>query len=196
MEAKKEKRYYTVEEYFELEKKAAHKSEYHDGEIVAMAGGTLNHSRISTNTTRRLSEALSDKDCEVFNSDIKIVIERLNSYLYPDISVVCGDIETPDNQNDRIKNPILIVEVLSASTQNYDRVDKFRKYLTIPSLREYVLIEQDKALVQSFYRNENLNQWEISFVEGLDKLLLFKSLNCTVKMEAIYENVVFEQKEK
>ena len=138
----------SVQEYLKQEIESSTKYEYHDGRIYAHAGGTLNHGLISGNAQLEIGIQLKNKkgNCIPFNSDVKLFIESSNSYVYPDTMVICGAIENAQEHKDSVVNLILIVEVLSKSTADYDRGDKFYLYRQIPSFREYVLIEQKNML--------------------------------------------------
>ena len=139
------------EEYFKTEQYAEYKSEYYHGEIFAMAGTSVNHNLIAMNVVTSLNNLLRDSDCFVFSSDIKIQIEESKHYAYPDVSVVCGSIEYGANRNDIIKNPVIIIEVLSESTKDYDRGLKFQAYRKIKTLSEYILIDQYSYHVEYFF---------------------------------------------
>jgi len=183
------KEYYTKEEYLAFEEASEGKHEYYAGRIVAMAGGTLDHSTISTNVTSALQSILmsENKPCRPFNSDAKIYVEKSESYVYPDTSVVCGEVETHDVKNDGITNPILIVEVLSDSTASYDRGVKFRKYCSLPSFKEYVLITQDEPIVEVLFRDVDF--WRMTTTVGLDRSVRLNSLNIEIPMGLIYRDI-------
>ena len=179
--------YITFDEYLVRESEAEYKSEYHDGKVVAMAGGTSRHSAIAHNTGTAISNALRHKNkrCVVYNSDLKIRIESVNKGVYPDTSVICDKPEYYNNRKDIYINPLLIVEVLSKSTRNYDKGDKFTYYRTLPSFKEYVLIYQDEPKVEAWYKVEE-NVWRISNFKGLDKKLTLFSLDCEILLADIY----------
>jgi Uma2 family endonuclease len=183
----------TVTEYLDIEREHDQRYEYHDGFIYALAGGSINHNRISGNSFGTLRGELRNgkKDCEVFINDVKVHIASSNSYLYPDVMVVCGDIETAEHNKESITNPVLIIEVLSESTASYDRGDKFHKYRQIPSLVDYVLIEQTSKQVDVFHRDRGGDLWKISSFTGGDVHLA--SLDLTLALETLYEGVVFEE---
>jgi len=188
----------TLEEYVELERSTNTKYEYHDGEVFALAGGKLNHSRLCSRILVELTNQLKSKksNCEVFNSDTKLHTEKFNKYFYPDTMVVCGDFQHPENFEDAITNPTLIVEVLSDSTEAYDRGEKFKKYQSLPTFLEYVLISQYKPLVEVFYRESNSNIWQINYYEGLEATFKLQSLSIEITMKALYEGVVFKEEPK
>jgi len=185
----------TVEEYVELERSTNTKYEYHNGEVFAMAGASINHNRLCGNIYVELRYQLKLKKsrCETFNSDTKINLQAYNNkYLYPDAMVVCGNIKQPENFKDAITNPTLIVEVLSESTADYDRGEKFYKYGSIKTFQEYVLVAQDKPVVEIFYRKPGTETWEINRYEGLETTFNLQSLKIEIEMKALYERIVFE----
>ena len=178
----------TVEEYVSQEVQSDTKYEYHDGEIFALAGGTINHGLIGGNAFTELGIQFKNNgsDCQPLNSDIKLFIEATNSYVYPDCMVICGEIEVGEKYKESVTNPVLIIEVLSNSTASYDRGDKFYMYRQIPSFKEYVLIEQDKYVVDVHYKNGNSDLWSIKRYEGLDDLVRFESLAIKISMKDLY----------
>jgi len=179
------KLYYSKEEYLEMEAAADYKSEYYQGEIFAMSGGSLKHSRICVNLNRSIWEATRNKDCGGFESNMKLEIAEADAYVYPDLMVVCGDVKVAENTTDVITNPVLIIEVLSPGTESFDRGKKFEYYRTVPALKEYVLVSQDKPRIEIYFRNDR-NIWQCTVISGLDKTVVFKSLEYEVKLEEIY----------
>ncbi|MGB3778628.1 MAG: Uma2 family endonuclease [Tunicatimonas sp.] len=184
-------RTYTIAEYFEIDKGSETKLEYHNGKIITMSGGTATHSRIAARIIAMLSNLLDDGPFEVYTSDIKIQISTYQKFIYPDAAVVSQQPEYYQNRKDVITNPLLIVEVLSPSTQKHDRTDKFMMYRTLPSLREYVLVEQDQPRVTTFFRNA-ANHWEDTDVMGLDSIARFQSVAGEISLARIYKNIEFE----
>lgn len=178
-------RTYTVEEYFALVEASEDKLEYHYGKVYAMAGGNSNHSIIGTNLRWRLSEKLMDTDCVVYDSDMALSLENGNRYVYPDGMVVCGRREFTNAQETRLKNPVLVFEVLSKGTEAYDRMDKFRFYRGAPSLKEYLLVSSDKPQVEFFYRQEE-KLWRIGSATGLDASIKIFSLDIEIPLAQIY----------
>jgi Uma2 family endonuclease len=142
------KNYLTPEQYLEIERKAEYKSEYYQGEMFAMAGASLAHNRLATALIVDLGQQLRRGPCEVFGSDMRVAVDATGLYAYPDASVCCGGPQLADGHNDVLLNPVLIVEVLSPSTELYDRGDKFKHYRTIPSLREYLLVASEHIEVE------------------------------------------------
>ncbi len=184
------KRFYTKEEYFALEETSGEKYEFENGEVFAMSGETANHSLIAGNIITSLNNALADKNCRVFGSDMKLAVERAESYVYPDAKVICGKVEFAEGRNDIVKNPVLVVEVLSDSTESYDRGKKFKKYQTLPSFKEYVLISQTEPLLETFVR-QDANHWLYTLTEGLETTLYLASIEATISLSDIYRKVEF-----
>lgn len=183
----------TVAEYLSIEREHDQRYEYHDGFIYALAGWSINHSVICSNVSGELRDKIREKgkDCRPLIADVKVHIASSNSYLYPDVMVVCGDIETAKENKESITNPVLIIEVLSESTGSYDRGDKFHKYRQLPSLLDYVLIEQTSQQVDVFHRDQGGELWKISsFTSGE---VYLASLDLSFTLEALYEGVVFEE---
>ena len=184
------KKYYTAEEYLALEETAEYKSEYYQGEIFAMAGGSVNHNRIARNVLTALTQAFEGKPCEAFGSDMKVMIKKNVDYTYPDVAVVCGKIEFDGNRTDTITNPVVIVEMLSPSTRSYDRKEKFRRYRKIKTLQDYVLIDQDSVLIE-YYHKLALNEWRLKTYEDLDGVVELKAVEVSLIIERIYNRVNF-----
>lgn len=150
MQAKLKSPHYSVEEYLQREDTAEERSEYCNGEIFTMAGGTLNHNQISGNVYAELNIALKKQNYRVYMADVKLWIPQRNNFKYPDVMIVEGHPQYYDNRKDIILNPIVIIEVLSDSTKDYDRGDKFQQYRTLESLQEYVLISQNSVYIEHF----------------------------------------------
>ena len=183
-----QKQYYTAEEYLKMERKAQYKSEYYNGEIFAMAGGTPEHSSICFNLYRRIGEALDNKDCRGFDSNMKLEIPAFKAYVYPDVMVVCGKVELSDQGEDVIKNPVLIIEVLSSSTESFDRGKKFEYYRTLPSVKEYVLVSQDEPMVEIFFRTSE-TVWTYTEVKGIDNTASMQSIESNISLRDSYQKV-------
>lgn len=189
------KKRYSIEEYLELEAKADFRSEYHDGEIYAMSGGTLNHSLISQNMSRAIGNAFGNSGCLIFGPDLAVHIEKANSFVYPDLSIVCDNPQVRDGSLRQLTNPILVVEVLSKSTEAFDRGGKFQKYQTLPSLKSYVLIDQWEPIVEVFHKDDQ-GEWRYHAFKGMDSVLALPTLNLELEMADIYARVLFEPKEQ
>lgn len=186
------KRRYTVSEYLRLEDAAAEKHEYRDGEIIGMAGGTYYHGVITVNVQGEIRSGLKGRPCRVSNGDVRVRIPRTPLFTYPDASVVCGapEFDPSDPSNGTITNPRLIVEVLSPSTEAYDRGEKFRRYRELESLCEYVLIRQDVAEVEVFYRQDD-GTWLFAAAAGLDARLRLRSIDVELSLAEVYAQVEF-----
>ena len=184
-----EKEVYTEEEYFEFERTSFGRWEYVKGEIRMMSGGTADHSAIAMNIGRALGNALAPKGCRVFGSDMKVhTLDRTNTY--PDISVVCGPLSFHRGRKDIITNPVLIVEVLSDSTEVYDMGDKFRHYQTLPTLTDYLLVAQDEARVQLYTRHDD--HWHYRDITGLTSTVHLPSVETTLALSDIYALIEWE----
>ena len=192
MGAARDYQYVSKDEYLEAEKHAEYRSEFHDGEIFAMAGGTPEHALIASNTGRALGNALQKKDCRVYGSDLMLEVADLNSILYPDVTVICGKPEKNDPDKAPVNNPQVIVEVLSDSSEGYDRGEKFRKYRRLDSLREYVLIAQDRVGVDAFYKNEQGDWLLLPSCTALTDELRLQSLGVSIPLAEIYEKTDLE----
>ncbi len=179
------KKAYSVQEYFELEEKSLEKHEYSSGEIFAMAGGKPNHALIANNIAAELRASLKGKPCLTYNSDLVISVSEEEN-IYADASVICGELESFTTSPNAAKNPVLIVEVLSDSTEKYDRGDKFRKYQQMSSFREYVLITQDRVRVEVFFKPDNIIFWQYRSYENINETIELKSINCNISLQDIY----------
>lgn len=184
------KRRYTLDEYRTLEEKVEGRSEYRDGEIVPMPGGTLKHSRISGNIFAFLKFLLRDAQFEPINSDLRLWIPEYRRGVYPDVMIFEGEPQLNGDRLDEVLNPILIVEVLSPSTADYDRQNKFRIYRSIPSFSEYLLIEQDEPFVERY--SKQTQGWLLSEFNGLERSISLESVGMELPMAEIYRGVVFE----
>ena len=181
---------YSPADYLALERASDVKHEFFDGEMFLMAGGTVEHSQVAANVIRALGNALADSPCRVLTSDMKIKLPT-GLYTYPDASVVCDQPQYEDDRKDVLLNPLLIVEVLSPSTEAYDRGQKFRHYQTCPSLREYVLIAQDRSAVDHYLRQPASGQWLLTTFESLDATMPLPSLGIGLRLSEIYSKVEF-----
>lgn len=181
--------YFDVESYLAFESEATEKHEYYRGEVFSLAGGSMNHSRIGGNIFAALHRKLAGKPCEPFNSDMRLHIPSEGFFGYPDVSVVCGK---PETYKESILNPVLLVEVLSPSTELYDRTIKFRFYREIPSLMEFLLVSQEQRLIELFRRNE-AGRWEIVELPKNCHEVALQSCGCILTLDEIYEKVETEE---
>jgi Uma2 family endonuclease len=177
-------------EYLEIERAAEFKSELFDGEMFAMAGGTLIHSRIATNFTTELGNRLPNGPCLPFNADLRVKVMATGLFTYPDLSVICGPPQFVDNSQDTIINPTALIEVLSDSTEAYDRGKKFEHYRQIPTLREYLLVSQREPRIEQFIRQAD-DRWVLNEAVGLDKALELPSLKISISLREVFANVEF-----
>jgi Uma2 family endonuclease len=178
------------ETYLERERKAEFKSEYLEGEIYAMAGGSPRHSHITANVIGALWARLQGKPCRVLSSDMKVRASREGLYAYPDVSVVCGEMQFHDEHEDVLTNPIVIVEVLSPSTEAYDRGKKFHQYQQIATLQHYLLVAQDTPCIDHYFRQDD-GFWRVETVMGLDGQVVLNSLDIALALAQVYEKVDF-----
>ncbi len=183
---------YSIEEYLEFEEAAFEKHEFYNGKIIKMPGAKPAHNIIAVNIATQLVIATENKELEYFvlNSDSKIRIERLNSFVYPDAVVVCEAIEMYPGSSTVIMNPLLIVEVLSPSTEKHDRTTKFFEYKKIPSFKEYLRIDQKRPSVISSFKTDE-HTWQDSEAEGVESSIYLKSIDCTIDLKKIYRGIKF-----
>lgn len=179
------------EEYLEMERSARVRSEYYHGELFAMTGASFRHNVIAGNIFGNLRASLRSSDCFVFMSDMKVQAAPGLHYAYPDVAVVCGDIDFPGGRDDVIANPAVIVEVLSKSTRDYDRGSKFTGYRSISALRDFLAVDQFSAHVEHYSRAED--GWRLRDHKGLDGDLLLTGLDLRLPLAVIYERVVFPE---
>jgi Uma2 family endonuclease len=189
------KRLLTPQEYLARERRAEFKSEYFRGEMFAMAGATHEHTLIKDNLAREAGYQLKDARCRVMTSDQRVLIDATGLYTYPDIAIVCEEPRFTDEVRDTLLNPRTIVEVLSDSTEKYDRGKKFAHYRRIPSLQEYVLVAQDRPFVERYVRQAD-NTWVLKDFAGLEATFEFASAPARVPLAEIYRDVRFPDQAK
>ncbi|HEX8597194.1 MAG TPA: Uma2 family endonuclease [Chloroflexia bacterium] len=184
--------YYSPEQYLDLERKAQFRSEYVNGSIYAMSGTSREHNLISLNMAGELRAQLRGQPCEVYISDMRVKVSVTGMYTYPDVVAVCGEPAFDDEQIDTLTNPNMIVEVLSPSTEGYDRGEKFAHYRRLESLQDYVLVAQDKVRVEHFARRDNSSgQWVLTEISDPDGTLHLASIGCDLSLRDIYDRVEF-----
>ena len=188
--------YFTPEEYITLERKAIPdadtvRSEYINGEIIAMSGASFAHNLITYNISGEFRIRLRGSGCLAFANEMRVSIPSVNSYFYPDVSVVCEEPRFQDDVFDTLLNPIVIVEVLSPSTEAYDRGDKFAHYRQLTSLQEYILVSQDKVRVDHYVRHAA--QWILTDFQELEQQFPLTSIQCELPLQEIYESVPFPE---
>ena len=180
----------TPAQYLEAERSAEFRHEYYDGQIYAMSGGSYRHFQIIGNIAGELHATLKKRPCAVGSSDLRLRVSPDGLYTYPDVIVICGDPKFADDQHDTLLNPALIVEVLSPSTEAYDRGFKSAQYRTVESLEEYALVSQVEPRVEVF-RRQTGGHWLLSEAIGLEAVCHFESLDCAVPLAEIYAKVTF-----
>jgi Uma2 family endonuclease len=178
----------TEDEYLRLERQAETKSEFHDGQMFAMAGGSPNHSLLASSFGALLYNQVPPV-CRVFNADLRIHIPAAGTYTYADCSVVCGEPQLSSDQRDNLLNPLLIVEVLSPSTEGYDRGKKFELYRTIAGFREYLLVHQDRRRVEHYSRQDD-GSWLLREHAGPGSSLAIGSLGVHVSLSDLYASAI------
>ena len=183
--------YLTPEAYLELERKATTKNEYMNGETLAMAGASFAHNFITFDTAIHLNNQLMDTECQIVSTgDLRVKVVQTASYFYPDIVVVCGEPRAEDNVFDTLLNPTLIVEVLSTSTEMYDKNEKFTHYRQIDALQEYILISQDRVQVLRYRRHEP--EWTTTEFRTLADVVPLLSIQCELPLQHVYRRVKFD----
>ncbi|MBW4634587.1 MAG: Uma2 family endonuclease [Iphinoe sp. HA4291-MV1] len=190
MQLETKKRYYTPEEYLELEEKAEYKSEYRDGEIVPMTGGTTNHNEIALSLAASLKFALKGQNYRVYIGDVRLWIPRYRQHTYPDVMVIQGQPVYTGTNTTTVMNPLLIAEVLSKSTKNYDQGDKFLYYRSIPEFKEYILIDQYHHHVMQYVKTAE-GQWLFTELEGESATLSLQTVDFQIQLSDLYEQVDF-----
>ena len=182
------KPFLSLEEYLEGERVSEIKHEYFRGEIFALAGASATHNQIAVNLVMNLGLQLRNRECRVYASDMRIKYPRTGLYTYPDIAALCGPPCFDDDHDDTLLNPMVIMEVLSPSTEQYDRGKKFQHYRTLDSLCEYLLIAQDSQHIEHYVRQENA-RWLLSEFDGLEAIIELPAIACRLTLAEVYEKV-------
>ena len=180
---------YTPEQYLEMDRKAEYRSEYVNGEIMAMAGASREHNMVATNLVREVSGLLRGRPCETYSSDMRVRISPAR-YTYPDVVVACDGPEFEDGSLDVLLNPVVILEVLSPTTEKDDRSWKFAHYRHLASLMDYVMLSQYQPLVEHYTRNSD-DKWVLTDLRGLESVLRLPSIACELPLAVVYERVEF-----
>ena len=180
----------TPEQYLDAERAAEFRHEYYNGHIYAMSGGSYQHAQIIGNLITELNNVLKRRPCSVVPNDLRLRVSPKGLYTYPDVLVICGDPKFADDQRDTLLNPAVIVEVLSPSTEAYDRGFKSAQYRTVDSLEEYALVSQAEPRVEIFRRQPG-GHWLLSEAVGLEAVCHFDSLDCSIPLAEIYAKVTF-----
>ncbi|TKK68040.1 Uma2 family endonuclease [Ilyomonas limi] len=181
-----QKQYITEEEYLAMEEKSLEKHGYYQGEIFLMSGTKVPHNTISINLIRDVATHLKGKSCKPFHSGQRVYIEKNGLFTYPDIFIVCGKTETRKNDDWNILNPAVIIEMLSPSTKNYDRGDKFKLYRDLPTLKEYLLVDSESISVEAFFINKN-NRWELKEYKNATDVLRIETIQLSIPLTDVYE---------
>ncbi len=189
------KSFLTPEEYLARERRAETKSEYLRGEMFAMSGASREHNLIAGNVSRELGQQLRERPCEVYQADMRVKVSPTGLYTYPDVTVACGELQFEDAEVDTLLNPTVLVEVLSPSTADYDRGGKFAHYRRLASLQEYILVSQDRPLVEHYVR-QGSDQWLLTEQRGLEDTLVLPSIGCQIPLAEIYLKVRFAPTEE
>jgi Uma2 family endonuclease len=182
----------TAADYLALERQADTKSEYLNGFIYAMSDASRSHNRITVNLTAALHAQLKRKPCEPFTGDMRVKVSPTGLYTYPDVVVVCGEPRFEDQHVDTLLNPTVIIEVLSDSTEAYDRGEKFAHYRALESLTDYLLVAQDQPRIEHFRRQPD-GQWLYSAADGLDSQVAIANIGCVLQLAEVYERVAFAE---
>jgi Uma2 family endonuclease len=182
------KQKFSIEEYLEMENAAVEKSEYYKGEVFAISGALMKHNKIFSKLFGALTAKLKGKSCQPYGSDTRIHIPSNSLFTYPDIVIICGKEETLNNDGFNVLNPTVIIEILSRSTKNYDRGDKFNLYRDIPTLKEYILVDSESIGVEAWHINES-NHWELEEYKSINEMLAVKAVGIDMPLQEIYEGV-------
>ena len=178
----------SIEEYLEMENAATEKHEYYRGEIFAMSGAKVPHNIVAGNLFGELGLKLKGKKCRPFGSDARVHIEKNTLFTYPDISIICGEVITFNNDDYNVLNPTVIIEVLSKSTKNYDRGEKFKLYRDIETLKEYIMVDSENIHIEVFRLNAN-RHWELEEYKDLTEKLAIKAIDESILVSEIYDGV-------
>jgi Uma2 family endonuclease len=178
---------YTIEEYLEKERASDTKHEYYQGEIFAMAGTSTPHNVISVNLITSIKNSLKGKACRPYGSDFRIHIPQNSLFTYPDISIVCGEITTRENDNENLLNPIVIIEILSPSTRSYDKGKKFSLYKHIPTLKEYILVDSQALKIEAWFITSG-SIWELKEYQDKEEQLHIQTIDVQIPLTDIYED--------
>ncbi|MFM7905281.1 MAG: Uma2 family endonuclease [Microcystis sp.] len=186
-----ETKYYTPEEYLALEETSEDKNEYRQGEIIPMVGATTNHNQIAGNFYRRFPLNINNQDYYTYMETVRLWLSDYSIYTYPDVMVIKGQPLYQGNSQSNVINPLIIVEVLSNSTQAYDRGDKFKFYRSLPTFQEYILIEQSSYSVERYYKQKD-DQWLVDFLTGENVVLQLMSVDWQISLQDLYQRVNFD----
>ena len=186
------KPYVSQEEYLAMERMAEYKNEYVNGEVFAMTGASRKHNLIAGNIVAQLNAQLKGKPCEVYPGEVRVKAPASRSYVYPDVVVVCGEPKLEDAYLDTLLNPTLVVEVLSKSTESYNRLAKAGYYRTIESLAEYMLVAQDEYRIEQYVKQAD-GRWLLADIRGLESIIDLQSIDCSLVLRDVYDKVSLAQ---
>ncbi len=182
------KPFITPEQYLDLERKTDYRSEYLHGEVFAMTGASRRHNLIATNIVRSLGNQLDTRPCELYVSEMRVKVSAAGLYTYPDVVVVCGEPEFEDGFFDTLQNPTLLIEILSKSTERYDRIAKTDYYRTLDSLSEHLLVAQEEYLIEQYTRQPD-GHWILAETSSLDGVVDLQSIDCSLSLVDVYRKV-------
>lgn len=185
--------YISLEAYFELEEASETRHEYYQGKVYDLAGASADHNLITLDIGTSLNVQFNGKSCQPYSTDFRLKIEALKLYTFPDLSVVCGEPQCADGRKDTFTNPTVLIEVLSESTESYDRGKKTEFYRTIPTLQEYLLIAQDRPHVERYRRQGS--DWLLSEFSLMEDRVALESIDCILSLSAIYRRVRFDEEQ-
>ena len=191
METQTPKKHHTPEEYLQLEETSQSKNEYLNGQILPMTGSTTNHNEISLNFCTNFKSQMRGKKYKIYMGDVKLWIPRYHIYTYPDVMVIQGEPIYEGTGTTTVTNPLIIIEILSKSTENHDRTNKFRFYRSISTFQEYIIVNQYEYLIEQFTKNAD-SQWVLTEYESLDVVLSLQTIEFQISLRDIYEEVNFE----
>ncbi len=185
-------RSYTVDDYLRHERSAVERHEFRSGQLVAMSGGSVVHSKIISNCNGEIRNRLKGKLCDAYDSNLRVRIARGTLYSYPDVTVICGppEIDPDDRWGETVTNPCLILEVLSPSTEPYDRKTKFDGYRRLDSFREFVLVSQESPRVETFFRTDE-GTWTFDVASGMETSIALRAIEIALPLAEVYAGVVF-----
>lgn len=183
-------KYISIEQYLVAERSSSSKHEYFSGEIFAMSGASFRHNKITTNLNRVILPHLASGDCEMFGSDLRVHIPENTLFTYPDSIIICGKPEFLDEHFDTVTNPSVIIEILSFSTKDYDRGTKFTLYRSIPSLKEYILIDSESVSIEIFSQSQ-LKTWSLEEFKSVDASFSIKAIGVNIRLSQIYSGLQF-----
>lgn len=192
MVAQSKSPYMAPQQYLAWEREQEMRYEYHDGKIVAMSGGTLEHAVIISNIIRRLGERLDASPCTTIGSVMRVYVDECNRYFYPDVSVVCGAPSYTDGRRDTIVNPALVVEVLSDSTEHVDRTTKWDWYGVLPSIHTYLIVSQSEPRIEKYCKVPGKNSWEATAYNGVEAVVSLAAIGCELYASEVYHRIEFD----